>query len=127
MSGGHWDYKNDTLSGYIFGWDVSPNYGKEGFGQWKKAVRSNPLEDKELSALLWDVFCLLHSYDWYISGDTNEDIYRADVEYFKKRWFRTSRKDILRSIVNTSCDQLKEELYKVIGERVDEDETGVHQ
>ena len=127
MSGGHWNYRNDYLARDIFGWHLNLDYGEEGFAERRKAMRLNPLEDKEISGLVWDVFCLLHSYDWYISGDTNEDIYRADVEYFKKRWFRTSRKDILRSIVNTSCDQLKEELYKVIGERVDEDETGVHQ
>ena len=39
--------------------------------------------DPEISALVYDLFCLLHSYDWAESGDTDMDAYQKDVEIFK--------------------------------------------
>ena len=127
MSGGHWDYRNDNLARDIFGWHLNLDYGEQGFAERRKAMRLNPLEDKEISGLVWDVFCLLHSYDWYASGDTSEETYRQDVEFFKNRWLKPSRKNVLRGVVEDCCEDLKEELFRMIGEGTDKDETGVHQ
>ena len=76
MSGGHWDYANDTLAGEVLGYDYYFDYGLNSERHnkcFKKAVREHPLEDPEISALVFDVFCLLHSYDWAVSADTSMD------------------------------------------------------
>lgn len=117
MSGGHWDYRNDYLAQDIFGWSIYPDYGEAGFSQVRRAMRINPLEDKEVSALLWDIFCLLHSYDWYVSGDTGKEDYQQDLQYFKQKWFK-SRSKRLKEIVEMSCEDLKTELLQMIGENV---------
>ena len=115
MSGGHWDYANDTLAGEVLGYDYYVSYGLDSDRHndyFKKAVREHPLEDPEISALVFDVFCLLHSYDWAVSADTSMDAYREDVAIFKKRWFKTARKEQVRSIVDTCVNGLKADLYK---------------
>ena len=45
MSGGRWNYQNDTLAYELFPW-MSPDYGKRGFEQSATARKLNPLEDK---------------------------------------------------------------------------------
>ena len=115
MSGGHWDYANDTLAGEVLGYDYYVDYGlnSERHNKYfKKAVREHPLEDPEISALVFDVFCLLHSYDWAVSADTSMDVYLEDVAIFKKRWFKTARKEQIRTIVDTCVDGLKDDLYQ---------------
>lgn len=84
MSGGHFDYLNDRTASEIFGWNLYPDYGQAGFQQARAARRMNPLEDKQLSELCWDMFCLLHSYDWYASGDTDRDGYLEDINTSKR-------------------------------------------
>lgn len=71
--------------------------------------------DPEISALVYDVFCLLHSYDWAESGDTDMDAYQKDVEIFKSQWFKKARKDRIKEMINISTEKLKEDLYKVFG------------
>lgn len=91
MSGGHFEYKNDTACGVVFDYDLSPVYGlgKSNY-YWcvKKAREINPLEDVELSELVYDMFCLLHSFDWYVSGDNCRDIYEHDIAYFRQKWLK---------------------------------------
>ena len=89
MSGGHFDYSNDRCCKEIFGWSFTPDYGDRGISQSEAARKLDPLEDKVISELVWDVFCLLHSFDWYASGDTSEEQYRHDVQRFKKKWLKT--------------------------------------
>lgn len=71
--------------------------------------------DPEISALVYDVFCLLHSYDWAESGDTYMDAYQKDVEIFKSQWFKKARKDRIKEMIDISTEKLKEDLYKVFG------------
>ena len=78
-------------------------------------VRDNPLGDPEISALVYDVFCLLHSYDWAESGDTDMDAYQKDVEIFKSRWFKKARKDRIKEMIDISTEKLKEDLYQAFG------------
>ena len=61
------------------------------------------------------MFCLLHSYDWAESGDTDMDAYQKDVEIFKSQWFKKARKDRIKEMIDISTEKLKEDLYKVFG------------
>ena len=112
MSGGHFDYSQDRLARDMFGWDLELSYGKRGFSQVEKAGKLNPLEDRELSKLAWDLLCVIHSYDYYISGDTREEQYRQDVQHFKDKWLKPVRKETAMRLVNEECQRLKDELYK---------------
>ena len=115
MSGGHWGYKNDYMAHEIFSWNMSPDYGKEGFDQAKYARKLNPLEDKQLSEMLWDMLCLLHSYDWYASGDTCEDTYRKDVAHFKKKWLNRSTEELVCVEIDKALSEAREDLLQIFG------------
>ena len=73
MSGGKFEYIDSRCKTEIFGWTDEPR---------------NIFEDMEISELIWDVFGLIHDYDWYASGDTCEDTYLKAKELFKKKWLR---------------------------------------
>lgn len=111
MSGGLWHYINDDAAREVFGWKISVNYGEKGFSLSDTARKLNPLEDKLVSELVWDVFCLLHSYDWYVSGDTCEETYRADCERFKSKWFNLDDKKLVEQMVANAVSDVKDELY----------------
>lgn len=113
MSGGYWNYENDNLAHNLFGWQVSPTYGEKGFKQSELARKANPLEDKQLSELCWDMLCLLHSYDWYVSGDTSEATYKSDVKYFKKKWLKATEDELVKAEIDKSIKELKQELYEI--------------
>lgn len=111
MSGGHFNYQNDHVCCEIFGWGVNPDYGKEGFEQSKIARRLNPLEDIVMSELVFDVFCVLHSFDWYKSGDTCEETYRKDVQRFKDKWLKLLPQERIKEIVDDELEAVRERLY----------------
>lgn len=115
MSGGNWNYQNDSLANELFGWGFSPNYGEKGFSQAAYARKSNPLEDRQLSELLWDLFCVLHSYDWYACGDTCEDTYRKDVAYFKNKWLKASPEELVRREIDASLEEARQAIYQSLG------------
>lgn len=84
MSGGAFDYYNYSLAESMD-------------GKW---------DDHELDALFRDMFVkldggscrdgdggLAQSLDFYLSGDTSEEVYRADVELFKRKWFHYTTED----------------------------------
>jgi hypothetical protein len=119
MSGGHWNYQNDVIAQDIFGWHMSPNYGERGFKQAALARKSNPLEDKQLSELAWDLFCILHSYDWCACGDTGEEDYRKDVAYLKKKWLKASPEELARREIDTALEETRQELYESLGVKRD--------
>lgn len=121
MSGGHWNYQNDTMANEIFGFGMSPDYGDDGFAQSKHAARINPMEDKEISEMLWDMFCLMHSYDWYASADTCEETYRKDVERFKKKWLGKPNKARVQKVVDQELERVREDVYRTFGLEVEED------
>ena len=112
MSGGHFNYANGQLCHEIYGWSVSPNYGDRGFSQSKLARRLDPFEDLVVSEIIFDVFCLMHSYDWYVSGDTSEETYRADVQRFKEKWLQHIPEEQIREIIDDSISHTRERLYK---------------
>lgn len=110
MSGGYFDHKNDTLCCEMYKWLVSPNYGDRGFSQSVRARRVNPFEDIIISELIFDVFCVIHSYDWYRSGDTDEETYRADVSRFKEKWLKQLSEERIREIIDDELNVARERL-----------------
>lgn len=111
MSGGHFDYSNDHLCHDIFGWEVSADYGEAGFKQSKIARRLDPLDDILLSELVFDVFCVLHSYDWWQSGDTGEATYRKDVQRFKDKWLKQLPEERIKEIIDDELNVTRGRLY----------------
>lgn len=103
MSGGRFNFFDNTCKNEIFGWSDKP---------------INVFEDREISELVWDVFELIHDYDWYASGDTSEETYRKAIYAFKKKWF-DNRAVRMRQIVDTAIFDLKHELYQTFGVRED--------
>ena len=115
MSGGCWNYMNDSTASEILGYHIYVGYGLDSERHnenYKMVVRDNPLGDPEISALVYDVFCLLHSYDWAESGDTSMDAYQKDVAIFKDRWFKKARRDRIKEMIDISIEKLQEELYQ---------------
>lgn len=111
MSGGHFNYKNDDLCSEIYNYRVRADYGEDGFKQSAKARRINPFDDVIISELVFDAFCLLHSFDWYKSGDTCEETYREDVMRFKDKWLATQPSARVKEIVDDEIIRVREELY----------------
>lgn len=123
MSGGHFNYINDSTCREIFGWNIDCDYGECGFSQSEAARRLDPLEDKVMSELVFDVFCVLHSYDWYASGDTCEETYRADVQHFKDKWLKSMRGKRAKEIVDDELEEVRKKLYLAFGEEAPNDPT----
>lgn len=113
MSGGHWGYQNDYLAQEIFG--LYPDYGKEGFSQSQLARKRDPFSDPEISELIWDVFCLIHSADWCICGDNGDDTYQKDIDHFKKKWFGRTHKERVTREIESTLDIARENLNKIFG------------
>lgn len=115
MSGGLFDYKDETLCQEIFDWDLSSTYGigsEEQIQSAKIARRINPFEDAMISELVYDVFCLIYSFDYYVSGDTGEDTYRADVNAFKDKWLKMSAKKLAERTIINNIKDLEERLRR---------------
>lgn len=118
MSGGYYDYHNDDLGYEIFGYDVSIGYDLENRQKDINTIRKmNPMEDKLISELVYDVFCLLHSYDWYRSGDCSEESYRKDVDFFKQKWFKTIDEDSIKELISSELDEAKHNLETMFSYR----------
>ena len=107
MSGGHFEYADQRAKNEIFGY-----LGDE--------QKENVFEDEEISELVWDVFQLIHDFDWYKSGDTCEETYLEKKSAFKKKWFKSDRKVRLKGYVDDRLKEVRDELYRLM---VVEDET----
>lgn len=114
MSGGCFEYSNDRACREIFGWEIDCDYGDKGFSQSPRARRLNPLKNKVMSEMAWDLFCVLHSYDWYSSGDTDEEVYREDVKRFKDKWLKLDKPKI-KVLVDDELEEARQSLYLSLG------------
>ena len=122
MSGGRWNYNQCNLGYDMFpGCDVCYGLGDDEKSKYRNYTESvklarklNPMEDRQLSELVFDVLCLIYSADWYKSGDTCEDIYREDVKFFKEKWLKVNP-DMVKDEIRKSIQELKEELYVTFG------------
>lgn len=115
MSGGHFEYLDQKLAREMFGWGIDICYGEKGFSKVNKAGAINPLQDREISKLTWDLLCLIYSFDYYICGDTGEETYLEDLKYFKDKWLKPGRKETAKRLVDEECEELRKELYKELG------------
>ena len=100
ISGGRFDY-------------IDSRCKEEIFGYWTDKPR-NVFEDKEISELIWDVFDLIHDYDWYASGDTGEETYLRAKAAFKRKWLKHDEKRV-QMIIDNAIDEVRQELYKTYG------------
>lgn len=121
MSGGRFNYLDGSLASEMFNY-LSPSYGKSGFGLADQARRINPLKDRQISELCWDLLCLIHSFDWMVSGDTCEETYAEDLKYFKEKWLQVSPANLIKREVDKTVAELKEDLYAEFG--IEEDKDG---
>jgi len=114
MSGGRWCYNQCSLGYEMFpGCDVTYGLGEHDYADSVRLARKiNPLEDKQLSELAFDLLCVIYSADWYLSGDTGENSYRADVEYFKNKWLKANPSELVKMEIDKSITEVKEELYR---------------
>jgi len=116
MSGGYWDYNDTAFASSIFGGlGYCIDYGDEGREHSAEARKSNPLEDREFSEMVFDMLCVLHSFDWYKSGDTSEEQYRDDLIKFKNKWLSRSPGARTKMEIDKSISELKDELYDMFG------------
>lgn len=115
MSGGYLSGAHERLADELFGWDKMICYGDRGFQYSKWAGDKNPLKDREISEIAWDLLCVLYSFDYYQSGDNSEDQYKEDVQHFKNRWLKPGRKATAKRLIDEECQHLREELYKELG------------
>ena len=100
MSGGRFDYLDSQLKNAVFGHAREPD---------------NSLEDMEISDLVWDVFELLHEFDYYKSGDSDREDYVKAKAAFKEKWFGTDTNKRRKSYIDKSVNQLRQELYETFG------------
>lgn len=73
------------------------------------------MHDRELDDLMKDVSKLMHDLEWFDSGDYGPDGYFDTVKAFKRKWFEQPRKDRLRKLIDKSVEELRGELYQMIG------------
>lgn len=115
MSGGYFNYSNDAAARDIFGYEPAISYGLEDLQREAKQVaKDNPLEDHEISELVYDVFCLLHSYDWYKECDTSYETYQKDVAFFKNKWLRVTPSKRMDRLTEQAIERIKDAAQKEI-------------
>lgn len=102
MSGGHFDYKDSTLKAEIFGW---------GIDSVEQAIKQNPLQDKEFSAMVYEMLDILHDFDWYMSGDSSKERYLESLQAFKNKWLKTNSEERIRYIIDNEINSMKQDLY----------------
>ena len=87
MSGGAWDYASHKLT------DLT-----------------DYVEDREIKDLLVDLGQLIHDEEWYESGDYSRSDYLETLESFKAKWFKGSREERLKKIINEELEHFKNRL-----------------
>lgn len=117
MSGGSHDYVYCTLANELR--IPSGHYGLSNDGEYAENVietrRIDPMEDEELSEMMYDVSCLLHSLEWYCSGDNREERYIKDKERFKNKWLRNAERPVTdkERMIEETCDRLERMLMEL--------------
>ena len=112
MSGGYFNYRNGALCEEIF--SQSAHYGLSK-SKSQKARQENPLQDRDISELVFDVLCLLHSFDYWQSSDICEETYRNDVKLFKEKWFKERNDSELKKELRQDLKSYMEKLLKENG------------
>jgi hypothetical protein len=87
---------------------------------YKVADAATHVRDREISKLLLDLSELLHDLEWYESGDYGEGAYEESLTKFKAKWFKADRTERLKGYIDESLNEVRDELYQMIGENKDE-------
>lgn len=72
--------------------------------------------DAEMNDLIKDLCDLLHTLEWWQSGDTSEDRYREELSRFKAKWFKGDRQERLKGYIDEQIGIVRSQLYSLIGE-----------
>jgi hypothetical protein len=115
MSGGAWGYQNSSLADELFGYRLDCTYGEKGREQSVIARKINPMDDREVSELVWDVLCLITSRDYFVSGDNCEETYMKDLQAFKDKWFKRTDDDKVASYKQDLFDYCQELMAEMNG------------
>ena len=75
--------------------------------------------DAEMNDLIKDLCDLLHTLEWWQSGDTSEDRYRENLSRFKSKWFKGDRQERLKGYIDEQIGIVRSQLYSLIGETED--------
>jgi len=81
---------------------------------------SERMYDAEMNDLVSDLVKVLHDLEWWQSGDICEKTYRNTLKNFKKKWFGSERQERLKGYIDNQISVVRNELYKLIGEEVEE-------
>lgn len=101
MSGGSFGYVGDYIGRNVFNSTVNIHYRNIDSETECRIVRIlNPMDDREVSELLYDIACLLHSAEWYKSCDIGEETYRKHLKQFKAKWFNRNDADRIEGYKN---------------------------
>ena len=103
MSGGTFSYTDSQLKNEMFGY----SYDNEWSGR-------NVLEDRELSEMTFDLLTILHDYDWYCAGDSDEESWLEAKAKFKDKWLKNPKIRV-KHVIDTAVEDLRQELYKTYG------------
>lgn len=110
MSGGAFNYYNDSLMSELF--PCTENS--------REARKENPFDDRVMSELCYDLLQVIHALDYYKSCDWSELTYREAVKDFKDKWlFKKLQKEVAMRIVMESFDDLRTALLNELNIRSD--------
>ena len=77
--------------------------------------------DRELIDLVNDVADLMHDREWFLSGDYGDDTWNESVRKFKEKWFKSSREERLKGMIETIFEEAKKECMQLIGVEVQDE------
>lgn len=105
MSGGTFSYFDSRLKTEIFGFT----------DKWSERRNLTVFEDIEISELVYDVLSLIHDYDRYVCGDTDEEDYLMAKSRFKEKWLRPPQAERIKSVIDGMLNDTRDKLYKTYG------------
>ena len=69
--------------------------------------------DVEFSEMLRDAAKVLHAEEWWRSCDSSEEEYLKELSEFKAKWFKGTREERLKRIINEELDRFKSRLNEL--------------
>ena len=74
-----WNFISSRAMSEIFNYNINSSF---------QARELDPLKDKDMSELVWDVLQITYAAEHYLTGDMYEFEYRDQIEEFKKKWLK---------------------------------------
>lgn len=112
-----------VLAGKLFAHSIELDYGTSGRMHSTTASRIDPMDDPEISEIVWDVLCLVYSRGKLEEGITPEEIYYKDVKRFKEKWFKEPRNKRLIKYIDDKFRVTQAECVALIGGYVNEEQS----